>query len=43
MLENNKKKLYKISLKDTKIRRENCFETCDKKNCINYVEVCYVL
>lgn len=34
MLKNNKEKLYKISLKNTKIRRENCFETCDKKNCI---------
>jgi hypothetical protein len=34
MLKNNKEKLYKISLKDTKIRKDNCFETCDKKNCI---------
>jgi hypothetical protein len=34
MLKNNKEKLYKISLKDTKIRKDDCFETCDKKDCI---------
>ena len=38
MLNNDGKKLYKISLKDIPILEEDCFDKCDKENCIKFYE-----